>query len=141
MIYADFNGSAPLCDNVKDYLKDRLPSGPYSNPNAIHSLGVKVNRGMEECRSLCAEAIGTTPDKLIFNSGSSEGISQVFHSLCCDGPKGKRNIIVTSPIEHSAVKNACDYYAGKGYEIISLPVSTNGVLQLDALEELLKSHH
>ena len=36
MIYADYNGSAPLSDDVKEYLLNRFENnGPYANPNAI----------------------------------------------------------------------------------------------------------
>ena len=42
MIYADYNGSAPLNDEVKKYLLNRIQNGPFANPNTIHSQGVKV---------------------------------------------------------------------------------------------------
>ena len=41
MIYADYNGSAPLHADVKSYLAKRITEGPYANPNAIHSIGKK----------------------------------------------------------------------------------------------------
>ena len=35
MIYADYNASSPLCENVKEYLINRLQKGPFANPNSI----------------------------------------------------------------------------------------------------------
>ena len=84
MLYADYNGSAPICNEVKEYLIDRIANGPYSNPNAIHSLGKKMMFGMEKCRRHLAKHLGCQSAQIIFNSGSSEGISQIFYSLLDD---------------------------------------------------------
>ncbi|MBC98620.1 MAG: hypothetical protein CME63_12795 [Halobacteriovoraceae bacterium] len=92
MIYADFNGSAPLCQDVIDYLKNRLDNGPYANPNAILHLGQKALMGMENARALAAKKLGALPKQVIFNSGSTEGISQIFFSLLYK-PKFKKIIL------------------------------------------------
>ena len=42
MIYADYNGSAPLSNEVREYLLKRFEKGPFANPNAIHYLGTKT---------------------------------------------------------------------------------------------------
>ena len=67
MIYADFNGSTPICSDVITYLNQRLNEGPYSNPNAIHSLGKKVMFGMEKCRRVLGKALGCQTNQIIFN--------------------------------------------------------------------------
>ena len=134
MIYADFNGSAPLCNDVLAYLKDRIPSGPYANPNSIHSLGKKMMFGMEKCRRSIAKNLGCESQQIIFNSGASEGISQIFHSLLSDGPKDNKSIVVTSAIEHSAVHMCCQHYATKGFEIKTIQTLENGVVDLEELK-------
>ncbi|MAF76752.1 MAG: cysteine desulfurase [Halobacteriovoraceae bacterium] len=140
MIYADFNGSAPLCQDVIDYLKNRLDNGPYANPNAIHHLGQKALMGMENARALAAKKLGALPKQVIFNSGSTEGISQIFFSLLYK-PKFKKNHIIISGIEHSAVINNAKFYAeNEGYELHILPTLENGVADLNALKNLLEKH-
>jgi cysteine desulfurase len=79
MIYADYNGSAPLLPAVKDYLHKRLETNLFANPNAIHSMGQKITQGIEKCRAIISEVIGCDPSILFFNSGSSEGLSQIHH--------------------------------------------------------------
>lgn len=139
MIYADFNGSAPLCPDVLDYLKNRLETGPYGNPNAIHSVGKKIRFGMEKCRRICADALGAHPSQISFNSGSSEGISQVFHSLL-NPMNPEKNIIITSEIEHSAIVSASKYYESIGYTVIKVATLSNGLIDINSLESLVKEH-
>ncbi|MEX1099145.1 MAG: aminotransferase class V-fold PLP-dependent enzyme, partial [Bacteriovoracaceae bacterium] len=95
MIYADYNGSAPLHPKVREYLCDRLQKGPYANPNAIHSIGKKMLFGLEKCRRICSKILGAGSDQIIFNSGASEGISQIFHSVMSNRNDSK-NVIITS---------------------------------------------
>jgi cysteine desulfurase len=77
MIYADYNGSAPLLPSVREYLKKRIDTDIYANPNAIHSIGQKVSQGIEKCREVIAEIVGCYSDQISFNSGASEGIPRM----------------------------------------------------------------
>ncbi len=141
MIYADYNGSAPICEDVKNYLIKRLNSnGPYSNPNAIHFMGGKVLMTMEKARSECARILGAMAHQIFFNSGSSEGISQVFHSLLSDGVTKGKDIMIISAIEHSAVVNAGLYFEKKGYKYLIPKTLENGLVDIDDLEKLLKQN-
>ncbi|AUN99678.1 cysteine desulfurase [Bacteriovorax stolpii] len=135
MIYADYNGSAPLSPPVKEYLLKRLEKGPFANPNAIHHLGAKTLMGMENARAVCAKVLGADYDQVIFNSGATEGISTVFHSvLGCD--KNTKKTIIISGIEHSAIINTANYYASeKGYNVKVLPVTKDGVVELETLKK------
>ena len=140
MIYADFNGSTPICSDVITYLNQRLNEGPYSNPNAIHSLGKKVMFGMEKCRRVLGKALGCQTNQIIFNSGSSEGITQIFHSLLGDKPTNGKNIIVTSGIEHSAVVKCCELFSQKGYEVLTIKTASNGTVDLADLQNIISQH-
>lgn len=138
MIYADFNGTSPLCGKVSEYLIKRLQNnGPYANPNAIHGQGSKVMMGINKCRVTCAKSLNCKPNQIIFNSGSSEGISHVFYSVL---EQTTRKTIIISSIEHSAVLNAAKYYESKGYKVHKIKVSSDGVVDLDQLEDVLKTN-
>lgn len=138
MIYADYNGSAPLCREVIDYLKDRLENGPYSNPNAIHQLGQKTKMAMENARAVCAKTLGAKPKQIIFNSGSTEGISHVFFSLLHGKKSSGKDLIIISGIEHSAVINCAKFYQeDQGYRVEVIPTRPNGQVDVEGLEKLL----
>jgi cysteine desulfurase len=137
MIYADYNGSAPLLDEVKKYLIKRFESSLFANPNAIHSLGGKLLSGIEKSRDLIAQVLGCYPDQIIFNSGSSEGVSTIFHSLTNDKNSAKK-IIISSPIEHAIVNLNLEDAKSRGFQIIFLETNIDGSISLNHLESLLK---
>jgi cysteine desulfurase len=139
MIYADYNGTAGLHPEVVKYLKDRLVHGPYANPNAIHGLGKKVLHSFEKCRNICADFLGADKDDLFFNSGSSESISTVFHSVLGLKPQGVKNIIVISAIEHAAIFNVAKAYTHLGYELKILPVNSYGQVEISIFAQWLET--
>ena len=141
MIYADYNGSAPLDDEVKKYLLNRIEKGPFANPNASHNIGTKTLMGMEKSRAICAETLGAKKHQLFFNSGSTEGISTVFHTLLSDAKKLNKDTLIISGIEHSAIPNTAKYYNQLGFNTKTLPTKENGIIDLSILEDWLKELH
>lgn len=131
MIYADYNGSAPLSKEVQDYLIKRFEKGPFANPNAIHYLGTKTLMGMENARATCAKLLGAEFEQVIFTSGATEGISTIFHTVL--GNEKNKKIIIVSGIEHSAIINTADYYSKHGFTVKSLPVNSNGIVDITTL--------
>ena len=137
MIYADYNGSTPLLPEVSQYLDKRLHSHLFANPNAIHSMGQKINMGIEKCREIIAAMVGCHPDQIIFNSGSSEGISTIFHSVLNLKDDLRKKIII-SPIEHAAVLNAAEYYQAEwDYELIYTPMTDTGMIDIEKTISLI----
>ncbi len=139
MIYADYNGSAPLSPDVKNYLMNRLQKGPFANPNAIHYLGTKTLMGMENARAVCAKILGALPSQVIFNSGATEGISTSFHSVLSQ--QTEKKIIITSGIEHSAVINTANFYEQQGFSVYKIPVLPSGIIDLLHFKKYLDTHH
>jgi cysteine desulfurase len=133
MIYADYNGSAPLSQDVRDYLVKRFEKGPFANPNAIHYLGTKTLMGMENARAVCAKILGADFDQVIFNSGATEGISTIFHTILSN--EKNKKIIIISGIEHSAIVNTAQYYATRGFTVKCLPVNPDGIVDLQTLSK------
>jgi cysteine desulfurase len=135
MLYADYNGSAPLLPAVKEYLHQRIDSELFANPNAIHSMGQKLQRGMEKCRSVIAESVGAYSDQIIFTSGASEGVSTILHSVLDFTDK---RVVITSPLEHPAVSKALSWYKeNKNFIVLTTDIDENGVISLKHLRELL----
>lgn len=138
MIYADANGSLPPLPEVRDHLKRRVDSTLWANPGAIHSLGGKISEGLERCRTMVADALGCDPAHVIWNSGSSEGISTVFHSVLIQSP-AERRIIYLPGTEHAAVMNGAKFYEENiGFEVRVIPVARDGSVDVAWLEGELK---
>jgi cysteine desulfurase len=142
MIYADYNGSAPVCDDVRNYLADRLATGPFANPNAIHYLGQKTLTAMENARAFCAKALGAKPKQLTFNSGATEGLSQAFFSTLIKAKDTERKTIIISGIEHSAIVNLAQHYEKYfNFTVRILPTTSEGIIDLTTLDSWIKEEH
>ncbi|HAZ14011.1 MAG: hypothetical protein A2X86_17265 [Bdellovibrionales bacterium GWA2_49_15] len=140
MIYADYNGSAPIGQAVKEYLVNRLNNdGPYANPNAIHFLGSKCLRILETARQVCADVLGARPDQVFFTSGASEGISTIFHSAVLRAKEQGRQSILISQIEHAATIAAALFYEKQGMKLIWIPTLPSGVVDLEFVKKILKT--
>jgi cysteine desulfurase len=139
-IYADYAGSSDLSKDVKEYLLNRITEGPFANPNAIHYLGRTLMSGLSKAREICAKNIGASPDQLIFNSGSTEGVTTVFHSLL-ENNNTKKTIVI-SAIEHPCVSNASKYYKEKkGFNQIIIPVTKEGIIDINFLQKTINEYH
>lgn len=142
MIYADYNGSAPLIPEVVEFLQNRLATSDYANPNASHFLGQKVLMGMENARAVIAKHVGALPKQIVLNSGSTEGISQVFFSLLhCRNVEREKNVVLISAIEHSAILKCAEFYAeDQGYQVEIIPALRSGEVCLDSFKKLMSVH-
>lgn len=135
MIYADHNATSPLLPEVREYLINRMKDDAvFANPSSLHSLGKKVGGALERCRSICAGLVGTSVDQVFFNSGSSEGIAQVFQSVLSQTDK---KTIITSHQEHAAIEFACQYYQENGYKIKRVNTLESGLIDTDHLKKLI----
>ncbi len=137
MIYADFNGSAPMHPKVREYLSTRIMDGPYANPNAIHSLGKKMAFGLEKARMSIAKNLGAKPHQVIFNSGASEGITHVYRSILENSAK---RTIISSAIEHSAVVQGNKYFEAKGFKLLIIKTLQNGQIDIEDFKSLFNKH-
>lgn len=137
MIYADYNGSSPLLPSVREYLRKRIESDLFANPNAIHSMGQKIATGIEKCRNIIGEVFGARSNQIIFNSGASEGVSTILHSVLEFAPQDKK-IIITSKIEHTVIPSALHFYEERrGFTLKFVDIDPNGKVVLQSFENLI----
>jgi cysteine desulfurase len=138
MLYADYNGSAPVSNCVKELLMKKLDQCEYANPNAAHSIGQNLYMEQENCRMTCAKLLGAKSSQIIFNSGSTEGISHIFNSLLLDAKENGKSSLMISSIEHPAVVNNAEYYCQLfGMELITVQTKSNGEIDLEDFKNKL----
>src|SRR5690606_23702917 len=83
--------------------------------------------------------LGAESAQIFFNSGASEGISQIFHSaLSPFNPE--KNVFITSEIEHSAVVSAGLYYKNLGYTLEKVKTLSNGQIDIENFKALIEKH-
>ena len=121
-IYLDYNATVPVLEKVKISLINCMNFGPL-NASSVHYYGRKGKNLVEKAKLNIARLVNAKSDNIIFTSSATEAINLVFNNF---------NTIVVSSIEHLAVLSS-----SKSNLII--PVNKNGVVDLNAMETLLKS--
>ncbi len=129
-IYVDNNATTRVDPQVLDAM---LPyfNDFYGNPSSMHSFGGKVAHKIDEARIKVASLINASPDEIVFTSCGTESDSTAIHAAISSIPDKKH--IITSRVEHPAVKNLCEYLSKKGYRITFVPVDRKGMLDVDYL--------
>ena len=136
-IYLDCHATTPVDERV---LAAMLPyfTEYFGNPSSSgHIYGWEAEAGVKQARNTLADAIGASPEEIVFTSGATEannlaikGVAEAYFS------KGQH--IITLQTEHSAVLDPCNYLQRLGFEITILPVQTDGLIDLDVLKQALR---
>ena len=111
-------------------------AGHVANPHsAEHAEGWRSADAVDAARAEVAAAIGADPDEVVFVSGATEANNLAL--LGCTRPGGDRRRVVVSAIEHRAVLGPARELARRGMELVIAPVTHDGVVDLDALADLV----
>ena len=135
-IYLDHHATTPLDPEVFEAMRPYLTTD-FGNPaSQQHVFGWKARDAVEEARGRVAALIGATPREIVFTSGATEsnnlalkGLARLFR------PKGEH--LVTVATEHRAVLDPCARLEKEGFRVTRLPVSPDGLVELDRLRDSL----
>jgi len=133
-IYLDNNATTRVAPEV---LEEMLPyfSQLYGNPSSMHSFGGQVGRKLREAHEKMAALLGASPDEIIFTSCGTESDNAAVRAALHSNPD-KRHI-VTSRVEHPAIRALCAHLATRGYRVTELPVDAEGRLDLEQYRKAL----
>lgn len=134
VVYLDNNATTRVDPEV---LQAMLPffAEYYGNPSSMHSFGGGVAGVIREARERLARLIGASSDEIVFTSCGTESDGTAIRAALESYP-AKRHL-VTSRVEHPAVKNLYETLAKKGYRTTFVPVDGKGRLDLDYLYDHL----
>lgn len=136
MIYLDNSATTPLNEEV---LKEMEPyfCEYFGNPSTLYSLGQKSKEALEKARKRVADAINAKPEEIIFTSGGSESDNLAIKGIAFKNQdKGKH--IITSEIEHPAVKETLVFLESIGFEVTYLPVYGDGIIKIEDLKKVIR---
>jgi cysteine desulfurase len=96
----------------------------------MHSFGGDVAAKIKQARQNIADLIGAqSPDEIIFTSCGTESDGTAIRAAIESYPAKKH--IITSRVEHPAIKNLGETLSKKGYRVTFVPVDNQGRLDLD----------
>ncbi len=134
IIYLDNNATTQMDPQALEAMLPFL-SDYYGNPSSMHSFGGGVAAHIRTAREHLARLLGASADEIVFTSCGTESDSTAIRAAIESYP-AKRHL-VTSRVEHPAVKNLFEALSKKGYRTTFVPVDGQGQLDLDALYDSL----
>ena len=138
MIYLDNNATTRVAPEVFAAMQPYL-TNVYGNPSSAHSLGRNASVAVERAREQVAALIGAREkSEVVFTSCGSESDNWAIRAAL-DAQPDKRHIITTL-VEHEAVRNLCTRLEAEGYDVTWLPVDGHGELDLEHLRSALRSN-
>jgi cysteine desulfurase len=135
MIYLDNNATTQIDPAA---LEEMLPflQESYGNPSSGYQFAAPARRGLEQARERLAAALGGKPSEIIFTSGGTESNNAAINSALQFEPRGKH--IVTSAVEHSAVRRCCEEMAKRGCEVTFVGVDRDGNIDAGEVEDAIR---
>jgi cysteine desulfurase len=135
MIYCDHNATTPLRPEVLEamlpFLRDE-----YGNASSVHALGSRARQAVEQARAHVARLVGAQPAEVVFTSGGSESNNLAILGVASEVG---RSTIVSTPVEHSSVREPVEALREHGYTVQMLPVDPVGRVNPSDLEALLEA--
>lgn len=136
MIYLDAAATTPVRQEILD-LTWPLMARDFGNPSSHHGPGETAARALDYARTTAASTLRVRTGDIVFTSGGTEANNLAIIGLALANPRGKH--LVRSAVEHSSVREACDYLVRHhGFTVDVAPVDRGGRVDLDALAALLR---
>ncbi len=135
-VYLDHSATTPADPRVVEAMLPFLTE-KFGNASSVHAFGQEARAAVDRARREVALLINARPNDIVFTSGGTEannlairGVAEMFTEM-----KGH---IITSAIEHSAVRGVCDQLERRGWSVTRLPVYEDGIVRVADAEAALK---
>jgi cysteine desulfurase/selenocysteine lyase len=132
--YLDSAATAQKPQAVIDAITEAYARDYATVHRGIYQRSSEMTGRYEDARRAASALIGGRPDELVFTRGATEAVNLVARSL----PKEGRGRVLLSQLEHHS--NIVPWQLA-GYEVDAVPLTGDGLIDLDAAEEMLTEDH
>lgn len=133
-VYVDNNATTRVDQQVIDEMMPCFTEY-YGNPSSMHRKGGEAGNILKLARERVAKTLNAQPDEILFTSCGTESNNSAIRAALKAQPAKKH--IVTTMVEHPAVKSLCESLDKEGYRTTYLPVDGKGRLNMAAFEASL----
>ena len=140
-IYLDNSATTPVDPEVVEAMLPYLTS-KFGNASSIHFFGQETKAAVDKARHQVAALMNARPNEIVFTSGGTESNNLAIRGLIqAQSQRSTQPLhIITSTIEHSAVKNVCEDLEKSGVEVTYLPVNESGLVQVDNVKNAVREN-
>lgn len=101
----------------------------WGNPSSVHRTGQAARRVLERSRGDVAQLLGCKAAEITFTSGGTEANRIALEGVLGMATARKQpSVLLTTAVEHAAVREPAEGFARRGVEVVRLPVDGDGVL-------------
>ena len=132
-VYLDHAATTPMADAAIAAMTSSLSK--IGNPSSLHTQGRATRKDIEDAREIIAKSVGSLPSEIIFTGSGTEADNAAIKGLFW---KSGKKLIVISAVEHHAVLDPARWMVEhEGAELVEIPVTNDGVVDLDFLKNLI----
>lgn len=128
-VYLDNSATTPVDSRVVEAMLPYLLE-KFGNASSVHFYGQEARVALDGARREVAGLINARPNEMVFLSGGTEANNLAIRGIAESAAEHGRHII-TSQIEHSAVRGVCDALEKRGWDVTRLPVYADGVVRVE----------
>jgi len=130
-VYLDNNATTQVAPEV---LEEMLPflKEKFGNPSSAYSFGGNLQKDLERARERTASLFNCHPTEIVFTSCGTESDNFAIRGLVDAYPE--KTHVITTKVEHPAVKNQVSYLKKKGLRVTEIGVDRRGNLDLAELK-------
>ena len=133
-VYLDHAATTPMNDAAIAAMTSSLSK--IGNPSSLHTQGRSTRKDVEDAREVIAKAVGALASEIIFTGSGTEADNAAIKGLFW---KSGKKLIVISAIEHHAVLDPARWLVEhEGAELIEIPVTKDGLVDLAFLKKLIE---
>jgi len=135
-VYLDNSATTPIDPRVVEAMLPYLTE-KFGNASSVHFYGQEARGALDHARREVAALINARPNEMVFLSGGTEANNLAIRGIAEIAVEHGRHII-TSQIEHSAVRGVCDALEKRGWEVSRLPAYDDGIVRLEDVRAALR---
>ena len=136
MIYLDNAATTQVCREAADAAYEMMTE-TFGNPSSTHQAGRAAQTALKKARKQVADALGCMPEELYFTSCGSEADNwAILRGAESMSRKGRH--IISSTVEHDAVRKSLDELERLGYTVTRLHPDSTGAIPVQAVENALQ---
>lgn len=137
-IYLDNNATTQVSPEVLEVMLPFLTER-YGNPSSIHRFGGMVRKNIDTAREQVAAMLNAHPSEIFFTGCGSESDNMAIQGFCHEHKN--RAHLITSSVEHPAVRNCCQVMQNEGVPLTEIGVNKKGQLNEEAFEKVALDSH
>ncbi len=136
-LYFDYMATTPMDNRVIEPMVECLGvAGNFANPASQHGLGQRAAKAVDEARVQVANAINASSEEIIWTSGATESDNLAIKGAASFYQRNGKHLI-TLHTEHKAVLDCFQVLERQGFRVTYLTPKTNGLIDLQQLEEAM----